>query len=112
MFDTDSIETPLHPRALRRVFATGGIAWTAPAGVRSVQVQAWGGGGGGGSVQASLPFAVVPGNTYHFDVGGSGGAGGSGGGGGGGGHHCSGGSGSSGQGGGGGNVHYRIRTLP
>jgi hypothetical protein len=80
--DDDQVETPLHPNALRRNWATGRLRavgrWTAPAGVKSVQVQCFGG-GGAGSVQASRAFAVVPGNTYDFHVGGSGGAGGSGG---------------------------------
>lgn len=57
--------------------------WTAPAGVTSVTVEAWGGGGGGGAATgnparggggaggqyASRVLTVVPGNTYAFVVG-------------------------------------------
>ena len=70
----------------------GNYTWTCPAGVTSVQVEAWGGGGGGGGVNqnyaeagggaggsfVSYVASVTPGNVYQLTVGagGTGGAGG------------------------------------
>ena len=66
----------------------GTYTWTAPAGVTSVDVEAWGGGGngsttsgggitiggggGGGGAYVRSTLTVVPGNTYTLVVGGSG----------------------------------------
>ena len=72
--------------------AAGTFSWTCPAGITSVDVQAWGGGGGGGGsnngygagagggggYSKKLAIPVVPGNIYLVVVG-SGGAGGGGG---------------------------------
>ncbi len=64
--------------------SAGSGNWTAPAGVTSVQVQAWGGGGGGGACgtlkcsdygggggeyAAETSVAVTPGNSYSYTVG-------------------------------------------
>jgi gliding motility-associated-like protein len=62
--------------------SAGTFTWTAPAGVSSITVQAWGGGGGGASTGASNGSAgggggafatsvitVVPGTTYTLQVG-------------------------------------------
>ncbi|MBU0681188.1 MAG: LamG domain-containing protein [Proteobacteria bacterium] len=71
---------------------TSSGTWTAPAGVTSVTVEAWGGGGGGGgnptnqdgaggggggAYSRTTTIAVIPGNTYTVTVGagGTGGAG-------------------------------------
>jgi hypothetical protein len=64
-------------------FTTSGT-WTAPAGVTSVDVEAWGGGGGGGNSSTrvgggggayskKLSITVVPGNSYTVTVGAGGG---------------------------------------
>ena len=61
------------------VFTTSGV-WTAPAGVTSVNVSAWGAGGsgasqsrpsggGGGGYAGLTNFSVTPGNTYTVSVG-------------------------------------------
>ena len=71
-------------------FTTSGT-WTAPAGVTSIQVEAWGGGagarssantnghvtggGGGGAYARRNTITVVPGTTYSFTVGAGGAAG-------------------------------------
>ena len=74
------------------ITAAGAGSWTCPAGVTSVQVEAWGGGGGGGGAQkigvnsygggggggayARLNnFSVTPGSNYVFSVGAAGTAG-------------------------------------
>jgi hypothetical protein len=71
-------------------YTSGSGNWTAPAGVTSVQVQAWGGGGGGGGggyggggggggeFAAEPTLAVTPGNSYSYTVGAAGTAGSSG----------------------------------
>lgn len=79
-------------QAASDAFSTpGATTWTAPTGVTSVTVEAWGGGGAGGAATgnpakggggaggqyASKVLTVVPGNTYAVVVG-SGGAGGNG----------------------------------
>ncbi len=75
-------------------FTTTGLStWTAPAGVTSITVYAWGGGGGGGGGKGGLlggpagggggsgaysiytNLTVVPGSIYNIGVGGGGGAG-------------------------------------
>ena len=63
------------------ILTSGSGSWTAPAGVTSVTVYAWGaggsnegnhgydqGGGGGGAFTKSV-MSVVPGNTYNYSVG-------------------------------------------
>ena len=70
----------------------GTSSWTAPAGVTSVDVEAWGGGGGGGSrtttgcgggggggAYAKSTISVTPGQSYSYTVGSGGSAGNSGG---------------------------------
>jgi hypothetical protein len=60
-------------------FTSAGV-WTAPDGITSVVVEAWGGGGGGkaytpgggGGAYASSTVAVTPGNAYYIVVGQSG----------------------------------------
>jgi hypothetical protein len=67
--------------ASNATFSSSGI-FTVPAGVASMQVEAWGGGGkggarisngngggGGGGAYSRSALAVVPGNTYSFSVG-------------------------------------------
>ena len=75
----------LAAQAVQTFNASG--TWTAPAGVATVRVQAWGaggggssngnqgGGGGGGGAYASATVAVVPGVTYTVTVGAGGAAG-------------------------------------
>lgn len=72
---------------------TSSGTWTAPAGITSIKVEAWGGGagggggstsgggkgGGGGEYAAESTLAVTPGNTYSFTVGAAGAAGANGG---------------------------------
>jgi hypothetical protein len=82
-----------HGQTTTKFSTAGNTTWVCPAGVTSVQVQAWGGGGGGGGVGANFAGAgggaggsfvndttlsVTPGNTYNLTVaaGGTGGAGG------------------------------------
>jgi len=58
---------------------SGSGSWQAPAGVTSVQVEAWGGGGsasstgggGGGAYAKKNSYSVTPGNNYSYYVGGA-----------------------------------------
>ncbi len=69
---------------------TGDTTWVAPAGVYSVQIEAWGAGsngaagggglggsgGGGGAYSKTLTYSTTPGNSYTVHVGASGASGG------------------------------------
>jgi hypothetical protein len=84
--------TGLFAQTVQTFNTPGNQTWTAPTGVTSVQVEAWGGGGGGGGCGENYTLggggaggsyvrytvAVTPGTIYQYTVG-AGGAGGTGG---------------------------------
>jgi MSHA biogenesis protein MshQ len=90
LFGAMLFAAPLVSHAVTDTFTVSGT-WTAPAGVTSVDVQAWGGGGGGGggdgtksdggggggggAYSRTTTVTVVPGTTYTVTVGAAGTAG-------------------------------------